>query len=132
MAFLRPEHLKCLTLVYQGAVDNLTDTVLGFNRGADMNIAYIDFYIEDANATFDQTVITLEYDDGASGADTVIDANTVAANTRETNLDRDSITATKVPAGSRFLLTVDNVSTGADLGITFYIWYVADGEAAHA
>ena len=130
MAFLVPENLQCLTLHYKGAIDNLTDVVLGYNRGPDMDIYYMDIFLDDASGTFDTTTITIEYDDGASGADTVVDANASGADTRQISVNRDALSASRIPGGSRFLLTVDNVSAGPDLGLTMQLWYVKGGEAS--
>ena len=130
MAFLVPENLQCLTLHYTGSLDNLADVVLGYNRGADMDIYYMDIFLDDANATFTTTSVTLEYDDGASGADTVIDVNVSGTNTRQISVTRDNLTVSRIPGGSRFLLTTDDVAVGADLGLTMQLWYVSGAEAS--
>ena len=90
----------------------------------------MDIFLDDANATFTTTSVTLEYDDGASGADTVIDANTSGTNTRQISVDRDALSVSRIPGGSRFLLTINDVATGADLGLTMQLWYVNGGEAS--
>jgi hypothetical protein len=121
MAFLKPAVLIPVPFLYYGAMDAVTDAELGDMR-FDADVFYIDVHMMDANATFDETIVTLEYDDGASGADTVIDAITVAANARLTQVDRDGLTSTAIPAGSRVLLTVNNISTGADIGALIVLW----------
>lgn len=124
MAFLRPDFLVPVTFHYEGAVDNLTDAVLGYIH-CDCKIFYIDYVPIDANATYDQTQITLEYDDGAAGADTQIDQFNVAAasGTRAFGqLTLDDLTNSFIPGGSRILMTAADVTTPADTGITFTFW----------
>lgn len=125
MSFLRPANLIPLYLHYIGAVDNLTDVVLGFLQ-VDAKIFYIDIIVEDADNTFDTTTLTIEYDDGASGVDTVIFTGASGAGSGSKvilNKTLDDLTTSLVPGGSRLLLTAANVSTGADTGLKITIWY---------
>lgn len=124
MAFLRPAFLVPLELHYQGAVDNITDIVLGFMQ-VDAKIFYIDMIVEDADNTFDTTTLTIEYDE-AGGADTVIFSGASGAGSGSLvvlNKTLDDLTTSLVPGGARLLLTAANVTTGADTGLKITIWY---------
>jgi hypothetical protein len=124
MAFLRPANLIPVTFNYNGSLDNLTDHRLGFFH-FDAKVFYIDVIPHDANATFDETLVTLEWEDG-DGDDTAIDAITIAAQAGThvvTSVDYDGLSSNAViPASSDLLMTVANVSTGADLGVTIIFW----------
>jgi len=126
MAMIAPAFTVPFTFEFLGAVDNVTDADLG-DIPFRCIIYQIDWRVHDANATFDTTVLTLEYDDGASGADTVIEAITTGANTVAGRVANADITQDDIPADSRILLTVDNVSTGADLGVTFIFHVIPVG-----
>lgn len=137
MAFVNPGFMIPVTFNYNGSVDNLTDVVLGYIP-MDCEIFFIDWVVHDADNTFDTTLLTLEYDvstDGTTyGDDTAIDAIQTGAATGTQlagrvdvdDLSEGTISLTKAqePYGARILLTVDNVSTGADLGVTFIFWVV--------
>lgn len=126
MAFLAPVFLVPVDFEYRGSLDTVTDHVLGYIH-FDALVYYIEYRILDANDTYDATTVTLEWDDGASGADTAIDAIAVAAATGTSagvvQLDQDDLSSTAViPAGSRILLTASNPSTGADTAMLIKMW----------
>jgi len=137
MAFRTPGFMVPIRFHYQGSVDDLTDVVLGFIH-FDCEIMFIDYVVEDANDTFDETDITLEYDtttDGSTyGDDTVIDVITVpaASGTQAAGfVDPDDLTEgtitlsrAQAPYGARILLTAEDVSTYADTGIQLTFWVV--------
>ena len=124
MAFLPPANLQQMSMTYRGALDALTDVVIG-HVYHDIEIFYITVIVDDANDTFTETDFTLEWEVIAGGSDTVIDVITVAANTVTLNVvDADSLTDGTVPGGSRILMTVEDVATGADGGVTITFWYV--------
>lgn len=118
MSFLRPVNLVPVTLVYQGAMDALTDVPIG-KIHVSGEIYYIDVVMHDANATFDETDITLKILTQA------IDVITIAAQAGTpviTSVTKDNLTEASVSAGDTVLMTVENVSTGADLGCAITLW----------
>lgn len=125
MAFLKPANLQLFTAVIPGAA--VTDAVLGFAR-QDMKIFYIDVIVPDIGASFTGGTLLLEYDDGASGADTEIDTITLAGVADlDTNVTLDDLTLTTgiVPAGSRILGTVADVTGISENFLVVHIWFVA-------
>lgn len=133
MAFLTPGFLVPITFHYQGAVDDLTDVVLGYIH-TDCKVFFIDWVVEDANHTFDTTTLTLEYDtstDGSTyGTDTEIDSWATGAGTGtlvQGIQDLDDLTNSRIALsnpeyGARVLLTAANVGTGADTGLKLTLW----------
>lgn len=118
MAFLRPALLVPVTFVYQGAVDNITDYPLGVFQ-FDGEIYYIDVDMHDANNTFDETDLTFK------AGSTTLDVITVAAQSGTpviTSVDNDDLTEASVSAGDACTVTMENVSTGADLGFAVTFW----------
>jgi hypothetical protein len=118
MAFRRPANLVPVTFTYIGAMDALTAVPLGTMR-FDCEVYYIDVVMHDANVTFDETLITL-LDDAVA-----IDAITVAAQAGTsitTSVDADDLSEGTIAADSAITMTVANVSTGADLGVTIIMW----------
>ena len=133
MAFRHPSTLVPITFTYNGAVDDLTDVVLGYIH-MDCKIMYLDVAVHDANHTFDTTTLTFEYDtssDGSTwGTDTQIDTFATGAATgtpirlQKTldDLTNSEISLSNPEYGARVLLTAANVGTGADLGLTLILW----------
>lgn len=118
MAFIRPALLIPVTFVYQGAVDNITDYPLG-QFHFDGEIFYIEVDMHDANNTFDETDLTFK------AGSTTLDVVTVAAQAGSpalTSVDQDSITEATVNADDACTCTMEDVSTGADLGFSVTFW----------
>ncbi len=124
MAFLKPANLRLL----QGVVpaEAVTDAVVGHAR-QDMKIFYIDIMVPDVNASYTSGTVLLDYDDGASGADTAIDTITLTSPALSANVTLDDLTLTTgiVPAGSRILATVATLAGVSENFIVINIWYVA-------
>ena len=125
MAMLAPAFTIPFTFEFLGAVDAVTDAVLGYIPFPCL-IYQLDWRVHDANATFDTTLLTIEYDVSA-GSDTVIESVQTGANTVAGTVANADLTEDDIPANARILLTVDNVSTGADLGVTLIFHVVPKG-----
>ena len=125
MAMLAPSFTIPFTFDYLGAVDDITDAVLGYIP-FDCVVYQIDWRMHDANATFTTTVLTLEYD-VAAGADTVIETITTGTDTVAGTVANADLTEDDIPAGARILFTANDVATGADLGVTFILHVIPTG-----
>ena len=125
MAMRRPSFTIPFTFQYLGSVDAITDVVLGYIPFPCI-IYQLDWRVGDANGTFSDTLLTIEYDVDA-GADTVIETIQTAANTVVGTITNANLTEDDIPKNARILLTVDNVGTGADLGLTLTFHVIPKG-----
>lgn len=123
MAHLSPAHLQCLTV--NCPAEAVTDAVLGFAR-VDMKLFRIDIIAQDVGASYTSGTIALEYDDGASGADTAIDTLTLTspALSVSSEIATFDLTSGIIPQGSRILATVATLAAISENFLTIHLWYV--------
>lgn len=121
MADLLPAHLQCATgVIYAGTV---TDAPVLFTR-VPIEIHNVDVIAVDSASTFTGGTVTLEWEVEAAGSDTTIDAITVATNDWDTATAHADFTSTIVPAGSRIMATVADITGVVTNVLVIQIWYV--------
>jgi hypothetical protein len=118
MAFKRPGHLVPVSYTWLGALDNLDGVQVG-KMQMDCKVYYIDVQVHDADGTFDETDFTIK----ANDTDTIATI-TIAENTKKAYADADDLDENEIAAGSTINIDVENVNTGATLGVTFVLWVV--------